>query len=296
MDILGTNAERHVLIGVEIFVEVLDSCDNRLRQKNFISADKADIDLVVFGYEARTLKEVHLRGTDKARDKQIYGVIVKVLRGIHLLNEAVFHNDDTGTHRHSFDLVVGDVNKGGGKSRVELGNFRSHGSTELCVEVGQRLVEQEHFRFADDGTAECDTLTLTAGQSLGFSGKVIGNAEDFRRRLYFLVDDFLGYFTKLQAESHIVVNGHMRIQSVVLEDHGDVSVLGDDVVDEFSVDIQLARRNFLEARDHTKGRGFTAAGRSDQNDEFLVSDIEAEIKHGLYSRRIYLVDAFQQKS
>ena len=88
----------------------------------------------------------------------------------------------------------------------------------------------------------------------------------------------------------------MGIQRVVLENHGDISVLGNDVVDELAVDIEFARRDLFKSRDHTKGRGFTATGRADENDEFLVPNIEAEIEHGLYARGVYLVDAFQQKS
>ena len=179
---------------------------------------------------------------------------------------------------------------------MELGNFRSHRSAEFRVEVRERLVEKEYLGLADDGTSQSDTLALTAGKSLGLSRKIIGNAEDFRRGLYFLVDDFLGYLAEFQTECHIIVNGHVGIKSVVLENHCDVSVLGYDVVDELSVDIQFARRDFFEPRYHTERSGFTAAGRADQNDEFLVADIETEIEHGLHARRVYLVDAFQQKS
>ena len=39
---------------------------------------------------------IHLRGTDKAGDELIAGMIVQVLRRIDLLDHAVLHNDDPG--------------------------------------------------------------------------------------------------------------------------------------------------------------------------------------------------------
>ena len=69
----------------------------------------------------------------------------------------------------------------------------------------------------------------------------------------------------------------MRIECVVLEDHRDVSVLGDDIVDELAVDIKFARGDLFEAGDHTKGRRFTATGRTNQNKKFLVFDFQIKI-------------------
>ena len=175
---------------------------------------------------------------------------------------------------------------------MQFGNFRSHGSAQLSIEVGQRFVEKEHFGFAHDGTPEGDTLTLTAGKRLGFTGKIIGDAEDFRRGLYLLIDDFLRDLSQLQAERHIVVYGHVGIKRVVLENHGDISVLGNDVVHKLAVDVQFARRNFFETCNHTKRGRFTAAGRTDEYDKFFIADIEAEIEYCLNAGRIDFVNSF----
>ena len=186
-----------------------------------------------------------------------------------------------------------DVDERRRKAGVQLGNFRSHLRAELCVEVGQRLVEKEDLGLADDGTAERDTLALTTRKSLGLTRKVIGDAEDLCRGLDLFVDDFLGHLAELETECHVVVDGHMRIERVVLEDHRDVSVLRDDVVDELAVDIKFARRNFFETGDHTERRGLTAARGTDEDDEFLIPDVEAEVEHCLVAAGIDLVDAFE---
>ena len=71
----------------------------------------------------------------------------------------------------------------------------------------------------------------------------------------------------------------MGIQSVALEDHGDVAVLGLHIVDQPVVDAQLALGDLLQAGHHTKGGGLTAAGGSNQNDKLLVGDLQVEIAH-----------------
>ena len=41
MDIFGTNAQRDFLIGIEVFVDILDSCNNAAGKQNLVVADEA---------------------------------------------------------------------------------------------------------------------------------------------------------------------------------------------------------------------------------------------------------------
>ena len=72
----------------------------------------------------------------------------------------------------------------------------------------------------------------------------------------------------------------MGIQRVVLEDHSDVSVLGRNVIDALTVDVQVAARDIFQTGDHAQGGGLAAARRADQNDEFLVLNIQIKGLHG----------------
>jgi hypothetical protein len=47
---------------------------------------------------------------------------------------------------------------------VQLLDLGAHLHAQLGVEVGQRLVEQEHRRLAHDGAAHGDALALAAGE------------------------------------------------------------------------------------------------------------------------------------
>ena len=85
--------------------------------------------------------------------------------------------------------------------------------------------------------------------------------------------------TQLQSEGHVLVNGHVGVQSVVLENHGDIAVLGGNVVDQTVADVQFAFGDLFQTGDHAERRGLAAAGRADENDEFLILDVQAELLH-----------------
>ena len=160
---------------------------------------------------------------------------------------------------------------------MQLGKLGSHLCTQLSVQVGQRLVEKEYLRITNDRTTQCNTLSLTAGESLRLSVEQVSDVEDLSSFLNELLDLVLGNLTELQTERHIVKYCHMRIQSVVLENHRDISVLRSNVVYKTFADEQLALGNFLKTRDHTKGGGLTASGRTYKNDKFLVLDVYVDV-------------------
>ena len=84
---------------------------------------------------------------------------------------------------------------------------------------------------------------------------------------------------ELEGEGHVVVNCHVRVERIVLEDHRDVAILGGDVVDDLAVDDHLALAYLLQAGYHAQSRGLAAAGGTDEHDELLVSDVDVEVLH-----------------
>ena len=72
----------------------------------------------------------------------------------------------------------------------------------------------------------------------------------------------------------------MRIERIALEHHGDVAVLGGDVVDDAIADPDFALADFLQAGQQAQTGGFAAAGGADKDHEFLVGDVEVEVVDG----------------
>ena len=129
------------------------------------------------------VKHIHLRRADEAGDENVQRMVEDFLRRADLLDLAVFHDDDPVAQCHGLRLVVGDVDERGVQTFPKLDDLRSHLVAELRVQVGERLVHQEHLGVAHDGPADGDPLPLAAGQSLGFSIQIRRDAQDLRGAL-----------------------------------------------------------------------------------------------------------------
>jgi hypothetical protein len=66
--------------------------------------------------------------------------------------------------RPSLLLVVRDVDGGDREPPLQVADLVPHLHAQLRVEVGQRLVEEQHARTDDDRARERDALLLAAGE------------------------------------------------------------------------------------------------------------------------------------
>ena len=230
----------------------------------------------------RDVDEVHGRRADEAGHELVGGPAVELHRLADLLDPAVLHDHDAVAQRHRLDLVVGDVDGRRLQPIVQLLELDAHLHAQLGVEVGQRLVEQEHLRVADDGPADRDALALAARELARLALEQLLDAEDLGGVLHALLDLGLGELAHLQPERHVVVDGHVRVERVVLEHHRDVPVLGRQVVDHAVADVDLAGRDLLQPRHHPQGGGLAAAGGADQDHELLVPDVQVHVLDGVH--------------
>ena len=223
------------------------------------------------------IEEVHLRHADKAGDEDVRGVVEDLLRRGDLLNDAILHDHDAVAEGHGLGLVVGDVDEGALDLVAQLDELGAHLVTELGVQVGQRLVHQEDLGVTHDGAADGDTLALTARERLGLTVEVLGDAQDLGSGANLAVNLVFGNLLELECKRHVLVHRHVGVQSVALEHHGDVAILGRHVVDALAVDEHVARGDVLQAGDHAHRRGLTAARGADEDDELLVMDGEVKV-------------------
>jgi len=98
--------------------------------------------------------------------------------------------------------------------------------------------------------------------------------------------DYLGVgLGQLQAETHIVENRHVRIERIVLEHHGDVALFRGHLVDDPPTDGDLAAGHFFKTGDHSEQRGLSATGRTDQDGERLIRDVDADPMKDLHGSK-----------
>ena len=77
-----------------------------------------------------------------------------------------------------------------------------------------------------------------------------------------------------ERELDVPVHGHMWVERVVLEHHRDVTVPLRDVVQDPIVELDRARADLLEARDHPQHRRLPTSGRSKKNKKLSFLDLD----------------------
>ena len=125
------------------------------------------------------IKEIHLRRADKACDKQIFRSVINLPWRSNLHNVAIFHDHNAVSKRHGLGLVMGYIDKCRVNAMAQLNQLRTHLITQLCVQIAEGFIHQEHLWFADDGSPDSDALALSTRESLRLTLEVVGNAEDF---------------------------------------------------------------------------------------------------------------------
>src|SRR3984885_8282624 len=101
------------------------------RQWQFLATLGAEIAALDLAFQ-----KIHRRRTDEAGDERVVRPVVEFQRRADLLHVAGIHHHDLIGHRHRLDLVVRDVDGGGGQPLVQFLDLGAHGYAQLRVEVG----------------------------------------------------------------------------------------------------------------------------------------------------------------
>ena len=287
-NVFGADAENDLL---GLLVLVFERLLHRFRHIDDRAFHTDDVSAALDG-EFR-IEEVHLRGADESRNEQVRRMIEHILRGTDLLDETIFHDDDTIAQRHGLGLIVGNVHECSVDVLAQFDELGTHLVAQLGVEVRKRLVHEEHLRMTHDGAADGDALSLSAGKRLGLSLQILGDAEDLGCFFDLLVDLRFGNLAQLESERHVFIHGHVRIERVVLEDHRDVAVFRGDVVDESVADVEFTFGDLFQTGDHAQSCGLAAARGADEYNKLFVRDFKRKLLNRNYVLVVDLLDAFE---
>ncbi|KKO63297.1 hypothetical protein VM94_03048 [Janthinobacterium sp. KBS0711] len=186
-----------------------------------------------------------------------------------------------------------DVDRGGADALVQLLDFRAHFRAQQGVQVRQRFIEQEQLGLAHDGAAHGHALALAAGQGARLAVEQVVDFQDGGGGAHALFDFRLGELAQLQAKAQVVEHGLVRIQRIVLEDHGDVALARRQVVDDLPLDGDGAARDGLEPRNHAHQGGFSTTRRAHEDDEFALLDFQVDAMNDFDAVVVLLDDLFQ---
>ncbi len=122
---------------------------------------------------------------------------------------------------------------------------------------------------------------MPARELLGLTLEKLLQAQDVGGLVDTLIDLILGEVPQLEAKGHIIEDRHVRIESVVLENHSDIAIFWGDIVDHLVAYINLALASIFQACYHAQDSALAAAGRTDQYKELFVLDIKVNVVDNL---------------
>ena len=105
----------------------------------------------------------------KVGHEQVVGLVIHSEGGVVLLEHAVVDETDLSGQGHGLHLVVGDIDEGRARLHVESLKLIAHLQAELGVQVGQRLIHEQHGGLRGQGAGDGHPLLLAAGQLGGIA-------------------------------------------------------------------------------------------------------------------------------
>ena len=252
----------------------------------------------VFLQLCSTLEEVDAGVADEVRSLQVDGVLVELHRRRYLSQLALFEQSDLGGHGQGLDLVVGYVNDGCADLLVEALQLGTHVDTELCVQVGQRLVEEQQLGLGSNCTGDGHALLLTAGKLVGVAILQLVDTHELKGLHYLFLYLGMRHLFDLQTECNVVVNGHVGPQSVALEYQIQVTLAGFHIVSIGSVDYLFAINGhnavlgLLKAGYYAQSGGLAAAGGAQQSHKVAIFDYQVQVAQNVVIAEIF-IDIFK---
>src|SRR5215813_1358595 len=206
--------------------------------------------------------------------------MVDLVGSADLLDPPLVEHGDAVTEAHRLDLVMGDVDGGDPHPLLELLQLVTGRRAELGVQVGQRLVEQEHLRLPDQGAGQRDPLALAAGQLPGPAVEQLVNAEPAGCPAHLLRPLLPRYARGREREGDVREHGLVRVQGVALEHHRDLPRPGGQVGDHPPPDEDVAVAGVFQARDEPQQGCLAAAGRAEQDEVLALAGRQVDAVHG----------------
>ncbi|MNB90144.1 hypothetical protein D3C75_371970 [compost metagenome] len=213
----------------------------------------------------------------KARHKARCRLAIQILRRANLHDVAFVHHQHRVGDRKGLALIVGHVQRGDVELLLQLADFIAHAASKVGVEVTQRLIKQQHFRFEDQRAGQRHALLLAAGDLVD---KAVFKALQIHHGQRFLHPGFglcAGYAEHLQAVADVLAQRHVREQGVRLEHHADIALLNGTMGHVLAVDQDLPFGRFFQPRHQPQDRGFAAAGRAEQRHHLSLGDGEVNV-------------------
>ena len=199
---------------------------------------------------------------------------IESVGGIDLGDLPVLDHGDALADAERFELVRRRVDRRGAKLPVQALELGPHVVAELRVEVGERLVEEEEPRAADDGAPDGEPLLLAAAERGRPAVERVGDAQELRGLAHAAVDLGAPHLHLAQRVGEVLERGQVGVEREALEDHRHVAPLDRHAREIVPVHHERAGVRPLEARDDAQRRRLSRRARAEQHEELAVVDLQ----------------------
>ena len=159
---------------------------------------------------------------------------------------------------------MGYIHNGNAQLLLNSQDFKAHGFTQLSIQVGKRLVQQQQAGLCYQSTRQSYTLLLTTGQLMRIALTVFAKMNQLQHLLYALFALFFIYLLNFQRIAYVFGNSHMRPNSIGLEYHAYITFFrrSEAALNRRAyavvADINFTFGSTLKACNHTQSSGFAA--------------------------------------
>ena len=168
------------------------------------------------------------------------------------------HDRDPVGHGQRFFLVVGDEDEGDAGLMLQPLELDLHVLSELVVEGGERLVEEQHLGARRQGARQRHPLLLAAGYLAGAAVPQRLHPHELEHRDYGRIDFRLGLAQHFEPEGDVLADRHVWEQRVILEYGVHRPLVGGQPGNIFAVKEDLASGRKVEAGDQAQESGLAA--------------------------------------
>jgi len=241
---------------------------------------------------------VDRRRAEERRDEGRARVAIDAAGSTDIFDHPVTHHRDPVRQRHGLDLIMGDVDSRDLQRPDQGCDLGPQPAAEADVEARQRLVHEQDRRLpADKRPAHRHSLALTAGQHGRLAVQRLGDLEPMRDFADSVGDDGLVHQAgDPQRKGEIVPDGQVRVERQILEDHGDVALVGRPLVGDVAVKNDPAISRILQPGDHPENGRLAAPRWPEEHQQLPWVDFQTDVVHGQYATVVdlgHLVNSYR---
>ena len=240
-----------------------------------------------------TSEKVHRRVTDETAHEFRRRSVVDQHRLGDLDDAALAHDSDAVAQTQRLHLVVRDVDGSCVHLADQFFQLGAELESQQRIQIGKRLVHQQHRRLHDNCACHRHPLALTPGELRGIAQEVRLQLQQSCRALDSAAN-FLGRpFLHAKAKGDVFEHGQVWEDRVALKHHRDSPLARRKLRDVPIADDDPPGIRVFETSKHAQQRGLAAATRPEQDHELSVGHRERDVGHrGGFATRVRLRDAF----